>query len=175
MLKFPLAKEVKVNVTIDNIRLKSNSTTNKTIGFTKKTFFFVFLGFTQSHSGQWGDIDGFVQLTPGSYKSDKPIDITGVDKVHLKADCFQGSIVNSVRKPILNSFALSPPPSRKICKEPTIELFKKIKRSVLSHLTFYIEDDGHKPVDFHNETVRFDCQLIKIQKVNEPKYDNTQK
>ena len=31
----------------------------------------------------------------------------GVDKVHLKADCVQGSIVNGIREPILYSFALS--------------------------------------------------------------------
>ena len=39
MLKSLLPKEVKVNITIDDIRLKSNLTTNKTIKFTKKSFF----------------------------------------------------------------------------------------------------------------------------------------
>ena len=39
MLKSLLPKEVKVNITIDDVRLKSNLTTNKTIRFTKKTFF----------------------------------------------------------------------------------------------------------------------------------------
>ena len=48
MLKSLLPKEVKVNNTIDDIRLKSNLTTNKTIRFTKKSFFYVILGFTQS-------------------------------------------------------------------------------------------------------------------------------
>ena len=67
MLKSLLPKEVKVNITIDDIRLKSNSTTNETIKFTKKIFFFyIILGFTQSHSGVLGDIEGFIQLIPGS-------------------------------------------------------------------------------------------------------------
>ena len=35
MLKSLLPIEVKVNITIDDIRLKSNLTTNKTIRFTK--------------------------------------------------------------------------------------------------------------------------------------------
>ena len=38
MLKSSLSKEVKVNITIDDIRLKSNLTTNKANRFTKKFF-----------------------------------------------------------------------------------------------------------------------------------------
>ena len=38
MLKSLLPKEVKVNFTIDDIRLESNLTTNKTIKFTKRSF-----------------------------------------------------------------------------------------------------------------------------------------
>ena len=98
----------------------------------------------------------------GSYKSDKPIKITGTDKIHLKCDCIQGSIVNGIREPILYSFALSSPPGHKLYKEPKIKLFKKVNKSVLSHITFYFEDDDHKPVDFKNETISFTCQLIKI-------------
>ena len=45
------------------------------------------LGFNQSHSGELGDIEGFVRIIPGTYKSDKSINITGFDKVHLKTDC----------------------------------------------------------------------------------------
>ena len=101
-------------------------------------------------------------MIAGSYKSDRPINITGIDKIHLKCDCIQGSIVNGIREPILYSFALSSPPGYKIYKEPRIKLFKKINKSVLSHITFYFEDDDHKPVDFNNETISFTCQLIKI-------------
>ena len=88
-----LPKEIKVIITIDDVRLKSNLPTDKSIRFTKKCFYTI-LGFTESHSGELGDIEGFVQLIPGNYKSDKPIGITGIDKNHLKCDCIQGSIVN---------------------------------------------------------------------------------
>ena len=98
----------------------------------------------------------------GSYRSDKPINITGIDKVHLKCDCIQGSIVNRIREPNLYSFGLSSPPGHKIYKEPRVKLFKKIKKSITSHITFYFEDDDHKPVDFNGETTTFTCQLIKI-------------
>ena len=101
-------------------------------------------------------------MIAGSYKSDKPIDITGIDKIHLKCDCIQGSIVNGIREPILYSFALSSHSGHKIFKEPRVKLFKKLKKSVLSHITFYFDVDDHKPVDFNNETINFTFQLIKI-------------
>ena len=46
-LKTFLPRDVKIKITIDNIRLKSNLTTNKTTRFTKKSFFYPILGFTQ--------------------------------------------------------------------------------------------------------------------------------
>ena len=101
-------------------------------------------------------------MISGSYKSDKPINITGIDNVHLKCDCVQGSIVNGVREPVLYSFALSSPPGHKIYKEPRIKLFKTVNKSILSHITFFFEDDDHKPVDFNRETITFTCQLIKM-------------
>ena len=161
-LKYILPDVVRVNITIDDIRLKSNLKTNQTLLFTKKSFFYSILGFTQSRSYPLEEIEGFYQLIPGLYKSDKPINITGIDKIHLKTDCIQGSIVNGIREPILYSFALSHPPGHKIYKEPRIKLFKKINKSVLSHVKIYFEDDDHKPVDFDNETISFTCQFIKI-------------
>ena len=161
-LKYILPDNVKINATIDDIRLKSNLKNNQTLIFTNKSFFYTILGFTQSRSYPLNDIDGFYQLIAGSYKSDRPINITGIDKVHLKCDFIQGSIVNGVREPLLYSFALSSPPGHKTYKEPRIKLFEKINKSVLSHNTFYFEDDEYKPVDFHGEMILFTCQLIKI-------------
>ena len=123
-LKYILPDNVKVTITIDDIRLKSNLKINQTLIFTEKSFFYTILGFTQSRSYPLDDIDGFYQLIAGSYKSDKPINITGIDKIYLKCDCIQGSIVNGIREPILYSFALSSPPGHKIHKEPRVKLFK---------------------------------------------------
>ena len=161
-LKYILPDNVKATITIDDIRLKSNLKINQTLIFTNKSFFYTILGYTQSNQGPLNDIEGFYQILPGTYQSNKPISITGIDKVHLKCDCIQGSIVNGIREPILYSFALSSPPGHKIYKEPRIKLFKKVNKSVLSHITFYFEDDDHKPVDFNGETISFTCQLIKI-------------
>ena len=161
-LKHILPNNVKVNITIDDIRLKSNLKINQTLIFTEKSFFYTILDFTQSRSYPLDDIDVFYQIIAGLYISDKPFNITGIDKIHLKSDCIEGSIVNGIREPILFSFALSSPPGHKIYKEPRVKLFKKVNKSVLSQITFYFEDDDHKPVDFNNETISFTCQLRKI-------------
>ena len=113
MFKSVLLKDVKVKLKFNDFRLNSNLTTIKTMRFTKKSFFYTMLGFTKSHSGVLGDISGFVQLIPGSYKSDKPINISGRYKSHLKRDCLNGSIINGNREPILFSFALSSPARHK--------------------------------------------------------------
>ena len=153
---------VKISVTIDDVRLKSNLKTNQTLIFTNKSFFYTILGFTQSRSYPLDDIDGFYQLIAGLYKSDRPMNITGIDKVQLKCDSINGSIVNGVKKPIFYSFVLSSLPGHKIYKESRVKPFKLINKSILSHTNFYLEDDDHKSVDFTGETINFTCQLIEI-------------
>ena len=161
-LKHFLPDNVEVNITIDDIGLKSNLKINQTLIITERSFFYTILGFTQSRSYPLDDIGSHYQIIAGSYESNKPINIISIDKIHLKCDCIQGSIVNGIREPILYSFALSSPPGHKIYKEPRVKLFKKINKSILSHITFYFEDDDRKPVDFNGETINFTCQLIKI-------------
>ena len=57
MLKSLLPDEMIVNITIDDIRLRSNLTTTETIRFTKKSFFFTKLCITESQSSALGDND----------------------------------------------------------------------------------------------------------------------
>ena len=106
---------MKVSITIYHIRLKSNLN-NHSLIFTKKSFLHTKLGFTQTNSGVLGNIEGFIQLIPGSYKSNQPINITGVDKTHLKCDCINGPIVNDIREPVQYSFAFDKPPGHKTKK-----------------------------------------------------------
>ena len=138
-LKYILPDNVNVNVTIDDSRLKSILKTNQTFIFTEKSFFYTMLGLTRSRSYPVDDIEELYQLIAGSYKSDKPTIITGNYKIHLKCDRIQGSIVNGIRESILDSFALSSPPGHKIYQEPRIKLFKKVNKSVLSHINFFLK------------------------------------
>ena len=160
-LKNILPNDVKIRVTIDEKIYKSNLKTNQTLIFNNKSFFYTTLGFTKSHSYPLDDIDGFYHLIAGSYKGNKPINITGIDKVHLKCNVIDGSIVNGIRETILYSFPLDQPPGHKIYKEPKVKLFKEINKRVLSHITFYQEDDDYKPVDFNGEPISFTCQFMK--------------
>ena len=59
----------------------------------------------------------------------------------MKCQCINGSKVNGNRKPNLFSFALNRPPGHKIYKEPRVKLFKKITKSVLSHIAINLGDD----------------------------------
>ena len=104
---------MKISVTIDEKILKSILKNIHTLIFTDKSFFHTILGFTRSHFYPLDDNDGLYQLIAGSYESEKPINITGVDKVHLKCDCIQGSVVHGVREPISYSFDLDKPPFHK--------------------------------------------------------------
>ena len=112
--------------------------------------------------GDLGEIKTVIQLIPGSEKSDKPFNIIGVDKVHLKSDCINGSIVNGTREFLSYSFALDKPSRHKRNKGARMKLFKKIKNSLLSHIKIYLEDEHHKPVDFNGKTISFTYQLVKI-------------
>ena len=105
-------------------RLKYSLINNQTLIFTNKSYFYNILGFTQSNQGSLNHIEAFYRILPGSCKSDKHNIITGIDKVHLKCDCINGSIVNGIREAILYSFALSSPPGHKIYKGPRVKLFK---------------------------------------------------
>ena len=124
-LKHILPDNVEVNITIDDIGLKSNLKINQTLIFTERSFFYTILGFTQSRSYPLDDIASHYQIIAGSYESNKSINIISIDKIHLKCNCIQGSIVNGRREPILYSFVLSSPPGHKIYKKPRVKLFKK--------------------------------------------------
>ena len=62
----------------------------------------------------------------GSLKSEKPINLTGIDKIPLKYDCINGSIVNGLRKHISYSFTLDKPTGHKKFEEPRLKLFKRM-------------------------------------------------
>ena len=78
----------------------------------------------------------------------------------MKCDCIDGSIQDGVRQPILYSFLLDKPAGYKVfCEHETMH-YKK--RSVLITITFYLEDDNNKEVDFNQRTMTFTLQMIKI-------------
>ena len=140
--------DFKFNIMPDTISMKSVLTTSNNIQFNSKLN--TVLGFTHT------------VYPPGTHTSEKPVMITTTDKVHLKCDCVDGSIVNGIREQILFSFNLSAPPGYKNKKEPTTVLYKLINKTRLDTIQFFLEDSNHDSVDFNVEALTFTIQIIKI-------------
>ena len=108
-------------------------------------------------------------FTPGwdykhynKYISQKILNLGSTTKIHLKADVIDGSVVDGVRQPILYSFVLDKPSGYKIFCEPETLHYKKINKSILNTITFYLEDDNNEEIDVNGETLTFTLQMIKM-------------
>ena len=139
---------IEFNIQADTISMKSILSSSNHIVFNCELN--TLLGFTKT------------RYSEGTHKSEKPVMITTTDKVHLKCDCVDSSIVNGIREQILFSFNLSAPPGYKIIKEPNIILYRKLNKTMLDSIQFFLEDSNHNPVDFNEETLTFTIQIIKI-------------
>ena len=126
----------------------------------EKSFFHTLLGsepywdYKPTHSNHVG--------IPTVYISDKVLKLSTTNKIHLNCDIINGSVVNGLRQPILYSFVLDNLPGYKVFCEPETIHYKKINKSVLNTITFYLEDDNHEEVNFNVETLNFTLQMNKI-------------
>ena len=80
----------------------------------------------------------------------------------MKADVIDGSIQNGFRQPIISSFVIDKKPGSKVFSEPETIHYKKIIKSVLNTITFYLENLNIEEVKFNGETLTFMLQMIKI-------------
>ena len=122
------------------------------IRFDDKSFFSTILGFTP----------GWDYKHYNKYISQKIVNLSNTSKINLLCDVIDGSIVNGSRQPILYSFVLDKKPGYKVFCEPESIHYKKINKSVLNTITFYLEDDNNEEVNFNQETLTFTLQMIKI-------------
>ena len=122
------------------------------IKFDDKSLFSTVLGFTP----------GWDYKHYNEYISQKIVNLSTKNKIHLKCDVIDGSVLNGVRQPILYSFVLDKLPGYKVFCEPETIHYKKINRFVLNTITFYLEDDINEEVNFNGETLTFALQMIKI-------------
>ena len=99
---------------------------------------------------------------PGVYTSAKILNLSSINKIHLKCDFVDGSVLNGVRQSILFSFNSDEPSGYKVFFEPETVHHKKINKSVLSTISFYLEDDNNEEVNFNGEPLTFELQMIKI-------------
>ena len=132
-----------------------------TLRFDERSFFQTLLGFEPYWDYKPTNSNHIAN--PGVYTSDKIIlNLNIIDKIHLKCDCIDGSIQDGLRQPILFSFVLDKPSGYKVFCEPETIHHKQINKSVLNTITFYLEDDNNKEVNFNEETLTFTLQMIKI-------------
>ena len=92
--------------------------------------------------------------SPGVYTSDKFLNLSTKDKIHLKTDCINGSIINGVQQPILCSLLSDKQPGYKVFREPETIQFTKIN-NFFNTIIFYLEDDNNEEVIFNGENVDF--------------------
>ena len=143
-----------IDIEYDDITMKTKLVVRYgiiAIRFDEKSFFSTVLGFNS----------GWDYKFHNKYTSQKIVNLGSTNKIHLKCDCIDGSVVNGVRQPILYSFVLDKLPGYKVFSEPETIHYKKINKSVLNTITFYLEDDNNKEVDFNGETLTFTLQMIK--------------
>ena len=83
--------------------------------FDERFFFHTLLGFTP----YWDYKPSVV------YISDKILNLNTVNKIHLKCDVIDGSVVSGIRQPILYNFVLDEKPGYKLFSEPETIHYKK--------------------------------------------------
>ena len=132
-----------------------------TLRFDEKSFFHTILGFTPYWD--YKPTNAFNSNGEGVYTSDKIIsNLNTINKIHLKCDCIDGSVQDGVRQPIFFSFVLDKPSGYEVFCQPETIHYKKINKSVLNTITFYLEDDNNEEADFNQETLTFTLQMIKF-------------
>ena len=144
-----------IDVEYDDITMKTKLVVRYgilAIRFDEKSFFSTTLGFTS----------GWDYKSYNKYTSQKIVNLGSTNKINLKCDVINGSIVDGFRKPILYSFVLDKLPGYKVFSEPETIHYKKINKPVLNTITFYLEDNNNEEVDFNGETLTFTLQMIKI-------------
>ena len=122
------------------------------IRFDEKSFFSTLLGF--NHARDYKHYNEYI--------SQKNVNLSTTNKIHLKCVRIKGYFLDGCRQPILYSFVLNKPSGFKIFFEPETNYFMKIKNSLLNTMTFCLEVDNNKEVDFNGETLTFTLQLTKI-------------
>ena len=150
------SSDTEILIRLDDITRKTKLVVSSgiiAIRFDEKSFFSTILGFTA----------GWNYKHYNQYFSQKIVNLSSINKIHLKGDAIDGSVVDGVRQPILYRFVLDKPKGYKVFCEPETIHYKKINKSVLNTVTFYLEDNNNKIVDFNQGTMTFTLQIVKVR------------
>ena len=142
-----------IDTEVDDITRKSKVVVRSSfiaIGFDEKLSSSTILTF-QPH---W-DYKHYIQ-----YISQKIVNLSTTDRIHLKCDVSNGSVVNGVREPMFFCSLLDKPSGYKVFCEPETFHYKKVNKSFLNTIFFHLEDDNNE-VNFNGETLTFSLQMKK--------------
>ena len=120
--------------------------------FDEKPFFSTILDFTS----------GWEYEHYNKYIGQNIANLSSTNKIHLKCDCINGSIQDGVRQPILLGFVLDKLSGYKVFCEPETIHYKKINKSVLKTIGFFLKEDNNGEVNFNGETLTFTLLMINI-------------
>ena len=96
-----------------------------TLRFNEESFFISLLGWTPYWD--YKPNNAIHADSPGVYINDKNLNLSTIDKIHLKCDVIDGSLVNDSRQPILFGFILDEPSAYKVLCETETMQYKKEK------------------------------------------------
>ena len=108
----------KIVIEFDNITMKTKLVVRSgiiAIRFDEQSFFHTILGFTP----------GWDYKHYNEYISQKIVNLSRTNKIHLKCDVIDGSFQNGLRQPIMFSFVLDKKPGYKVFCEPETIHYKK--------------------------------------------------
>ena len=131
-----------------------------TLRFIEKRFFITLSEFTPYWD--YKPTNAIRAKSPGVNTSDRVLNLSKLDKINLKCDVIDGSVVNGIRQPKIFTLTGDKPPVYKVFCEPEAIHYKKINKTVLNTITFYKEDNNHQEVEFNQKDLTFTLQLIKI-------------
>ena len=112
------ANSSEIVIELDNITKKTKLVVRLgiiAIRLDEKSFFSIILGFTP----------GWDYKHYNEYNSQKTVNLSTTNKIHLKCDCINGSIVDGCRQPVLYSFVLDKSTGYKVFLNPTPFIIKK--------------------------------------------------
>ena len=148
------------NTTKTKLILTRFGSTFGTLRFAEKDFFNTLLSFAP----YWHYRPTYVihADSPAINTTDKNLKSSTLNKIHLKCDIIDGSVINGISYCKLFSFLLDHPAGYKVFSERDTIYYRKINKPVLNTITFYLEVDNHEEVNFIGKTLTFTSQLIKI-------------
>ena len=144
-----------VDIELDDITMENKLVVRPgfiAIRFDEKSFLSTILGF----------IPCWDYKKYNEYIGQKIVNLSTTNKIHLKCDVFDGSVVNGVRQLIVFSFIFDKPSGYKVFYEPETIHYKKINKAVLITIKFYLEDENNEEVNFNGKTLTFTLQMIRI-------------